>query len=110
MFSPKLINTVLVFSLLGTLSACGNSSTKHDTKSSKPDTSTIQSPGCFDQTLALDFIIQALPKSTGQAYKKAFCKYMSIEAPNGKHIELFAQSEISNDQLIRAHNILSFYL
>jgi hypothetical protein len=53
--------------------------------------------------------ITEIPDSMS-AYKHAYCKYTAVVAPNGKPIHIFAQNEISNDQLIFARDILAFYL
>lgn len=39
-----------------------------------------------------------------------FSRYTKIIAPNGKPIHIFAQSEVSDQQIIRARDILEFYL
>ncbi len=54
--------------------------------------------------------IKPLPDNTPAAYKKAYCKYTDIVAPNGKAIKFYAQDQISNEQMVRARRILEFYL
>ena len=54
--------------------------------------------------------ISALPSSSANPYKNNFCKYSSLTAPNGKKVHFYAQNLISNEQIVRAKNILSFYL
>ena len=44
------------------------------------------------------------------AYRQAYCKYVEIIAPNGKPINIFAQNEISNAQLLYARDLLTFYI
>ena len=39
-----------------------------------------------------------------------FSRYSKVVAPNGKPIHIFAQSEVSDQQIIRARDILGFYL
>lgn len=56
------------------------------------------------------FGIDRLPASAAPAYVENFCKYTKIDTPNGKPIHFYAQSEISNEQMIRARSILQFYL
>ncbi len=56
-----------------------------------------------------DFGITEIPESMS-AYKQAYCKYSKVVAPNGKPIHIFAQNEISNNQLIFARDLLAFYL
>ncbi|NNE35322.1 MAG: hypothetical protein HKN13_08805 [Rhodothermales bacterium] len=53
--------------------------------------------------------IQAIPDEL-QNYRQLYCKYTEIGAPNGKPIRIFAQNEISNEQLLYARSLLEFYL
>jgi len=48
--------------------------------------------------------------SLGFKYRAIFSKYLSYRAPNNKPIYILAQNKITDEQLIRAYNILSFYL
>lgn len=43
-------------------------------------------------------------------YCRLYCKYTEVLAPNGKPIYIFAQNEISNEQVLYARGILEFYL
>jgi hypothetical protein len=47
-----------------------------------------------------DLGIQPVPLQLQDSYGKIFCKYTEIIAPNGDPIRLFAQREISNDQML----------
>lgn len=46
----------------------------------------------------------------GGAYKAYYSKYISYVAPNGKPITIVAQDKVSDEQLLKAYNVLSFYL
>ena len=46
----------------------------------------------------------------GNKYKAHFDKYIQYIAPNGKPITILAQDKVSDEQLLKAYNILSFYL
>lgn len=43
-------------------------------------------------------------------YKEYYSKYLEYLAPNGKTILILAQNKINDEQLLKAYNILSFYL
>ncbi len=43
-------------------------------------------------------------------YKKYFDKFIQYKAPNGKYINIIAQDKVSDEQLLKAYNVLSFYL
>ena len=112
MLRSTLTVSVLLVSMVSLLSGCGSDSKRAGTNSQSVTSPTVP-PGssqCFDQRLASEYGIQALPETAGQAHKQAFCKYMAIDAPNGKPIAFFAQSGITDEQMIRAYNILNFYL
>ncbi len=44
------------------------------------------------------------------AYRSYFTKYMKYTAPNGKDILIVAQDQVTDEQLLKAYNQLSFYL
>lgn len=45
-----------------------------------------------------------------RVYRRNYHKYIDYKAPNGKPILLVANKAISDEQLLRAYNILDFYL
>lgn len=53
--------------------------------------------------------ITAIPDSLAR-YRQAYCKYTKIDTPNGKAIHIFAQNEISNEQMVFARDLLKFYI
>jgi len=123
MDTTKLVTSILVLSLAGVLAGCNDDKAKSsNTATSAPKvTAPTQTPStttpsqgnptaCFNAKLADEYGIKSIPEDKDEALKKTFCKYMAIQAPNGKEIEIVAQSDISDEQMIRAHNILSFYL
>lgn len=63
---------------------------------------------CLDD----DGLIVQTPNEDGYAQYLAqgFSRYTSIVSSNGGVIPLFAQDQVTDDQLIRARNILRFYL
>lgn len=48
--------------------------------------------------------------SLGKLYKKNYAKYIAYKAPNGKDINIVAQDKITDEQLLYAYNMLSFYI
>lgn len=55
-------------------------------------------------------IIQPTPSEYGPFINKGFDRYAEVIAPNGEPIRIFAQDEISEAQIIRARNLLRFFL
>ncbi|MDB1145292.1 MAG: hypothetical protein KGV48_003040 [Alcaligenaceae bacterium] len=43
-------------------------------------------------------------------YRPYYVKSLHYKAPNGKFIKLFAADKVSDEQLLKAYNVLSFYL
>jgi hypothetical protein len=54
--------------------------------------------------------ITTVPASMGSQYTNNFNRYTSISAPNGGKIHIVAQSLISNEQIVRARNVLQHFL
>jgi hypothetical protein len=108
----KLVGIGLVASLVfSLLTACGASDNKTDGKTDgNPNTTggtTVSGNECFS-TNSLG--INKLPESSTALYKTTFCKYLGLATPNGKSIGFYAQEKVTDEQLIRAQRILSFYL
>jgi len=117
MLSTRLVSSLVMLSLSAVMAGCKDDSSK--TASTMPSPVSTPSPAeplpiaptvCFNPELAKEYGITAIPTNKDIAMQNSFCKYMAIKAPNGKEIEIVAQSDISDEQLIRAHNILNFYL
>lgn len=51
-----------------------------------------------------------LPGDTPRVLRETFSKYTRIVAPNGRPIHFFAQAGVSDEQLVRAREVMSFYL
>ncbi|MEW5251450.1 hypothetical protein [Microbulbifer discodermiae] len=68
------------------------------------------SGGCVSTEFGRQFGISSVPAYTGHQYQSNFCKYIEFEAPNGGSIEIYAQNKITDEQMIRAYQILEFYL
>ncbi|MEL7219737.1 MAG: hypothetical protein AAGJ93_00380, partial [Bacteroidota bacterium] len=73
---------------------------------------------CMAQSLPDDIDISTspngvvpLPENVSNAWHNGgFVKYTKVTAPNGQAIHFVAQDEITDVQLVRARNILQFYL
>ena len=77
--------------------------------------------GCEDQpkklimpddinTSVTETRIVSIPSDVDPILVSIFSRYSKIIASNGKPIHIFAQSEVSDQQIIRARDILEFYL
>ncbi|OUS30346.1 hypothetical protein A9Q99_07400 [Gammaproteobacteria bacterium 45_16_T64] len=103
--------------MIALLSGCGGATSGNtscapgcSSSEASSDSSSGSTEACFDVKLGAEYGIKTIPSSADAKLKASFCKYIAIDAPNGKPIEIYAQSNISDEQLIRAHNILNFYL
>jgi hypothetical protein len=54
--------------------------------------------------------ISKVPESMSLYVRMYFDRYTSLTAPNGKSVSIIAQTQVSNEQMLRARNILSHYL
>lgn len=113
----KTINILPVAILAASLTACNsgggskNSSNDNLTTNNSGNNGSSAVSSCADAiTAGISVGITALPLDAAAQYKNAFCKYTKLTAPNGKPIHFYAQNRISNEQMIRARNILQFYL
>ncbi len=67
-------------------------------------------PDNFDISTSPNGVIP-LPSNAPAAYSNnGFVKYTKIQAPNGQAIHFVAQNQITDAQIVRARNILQFYL
>ncbi len=62
----------------------------------------------------VDYVsVQDIIKDTSgldDQYKKYYAKYIDYVAPNGKPIRIVAADKVTDEQLLKAYNVLSFYL
>ncbi len=76
----------------------------------------IQKPQTTTSTVSktvssqLSDIEKKIPDSLDSVYRKNFDRYTKVVAPNGKPIHIVAQNNISDEQILRAKNILMHYL
>jgi hypothetical protein len=77
----------------------------------EPDASAPLDIACPDALAAGAALgITPVPEDVPSAYGEIFCKYTEIIAPNGKPIRIFAEKEISNEQLVHARGVLGFFI
>lgn len=55
-------------------------------------------------------IENVIPSELNNLYKKHFNRYTKVTAPNGGIIHIVAQSDLSEDQIVRCRSILEHYL
>lgn len=109
--SSVLLLTLASASLL-VVSGCNSSSNKAASPVvvTKPDTKTTDDSGLSKATLALG--ITGVPSELVGTYSVArkFNRYTKHVAPNGKAIHIVAQDQVTDNQIVRARNILQHYL
>ncbi len=76
---------------------------------SKSLTSQQKAPSAIGQQEAA-LGIETVPTSLGDDYVDSFNRYTKIVAPNGQSIHILAQTQITNEQIVRARNVLEHYL
>lgn len=115
----KVIASLIVTILLGViLTGCGepsiaNSSSDSSTNSSQ-DTVISISEVEYENDQYVNYIdttdIKIDVESIDSKFKGNFSKYVQYMAPNGKPINIVTQDQVSDEQLLKAYNVLSFYL
>lgn len=112
--TPLIRNRMIRFWLLmaSTLALvnCGGSGSSVPSPLTQPPPVTPPSPPTSLGADAELLGIQAVPESAPQAFRDNYVKFTSLTAPNGGAISIYAQDQISNEQIARARNILAFYL
>ena len=66
----------------------------------------IMSNRTYDTALG----IETVPTSLGSAYVNNFDAYTKVITPNGGSIHIVAQTQVTNEQIIRSRNILEHFL
>jgi hypothetical protein len=81
------------------------------TTDSGSETTVEPSAACPDHLAAgAELGILAVPEELESTYGRIFCKYTQVIAPSGGPIRLFAQREVSNEQMLYARGVLELYL
>ncbi len=112
----KLLGLFSVAVLSTSLVACGvNSSETEKTSSENAEKVAAQKQSVrYVNANYVDYVqpsdIVKDTKNIGSKYKKYYVKYLDYMAPNGKPIRIVAANKVSDEQMLKAYNVLSFYL
>ncbi|PID87646.1 hypothetical protein CSB07_00490 [Candidatus Gracilibacteria bacterium] len=89
----------------------GNKIKTEKTENTKSD-NILKNTSKNSQTVSskLRDISTKIPDSLDSVYKNNFNRYTKVVAPNGNAIHIVAQDKISDEQILRARNILMHYL
>jgi hypothetical protein len=94
-------------SLIASLTLGCGAGSSDSTGGDPPDPSSL----CPDHlSSGAEFGIRPVADPLADSYGKIFCKYTEVIAPNGGAIRLFAQREVSNEQMLYSRGVLEFYL
>lgn len=94
----RFITLLSLATFLGVLISCNNT-----------DYKVAESLSNIDISLSPNKVVE-LPGSISPVIADIFTKYTRVEAPNGKAIHLLAQAEWTDDQIVKARNVLTFLL
>jgi hypothetical protein len=107
------ISNIFTITLLAsTLSACGSDSTTTQAPSTTPAPTSPAAPTTPTASSVNELGISAIPDSLKKTYTTAlkFDRLTKVETPNGGAINILAQDEITDNQMVRARNILQHFL
>jgi hypothetical protein len=110
------ISNIFTITLLaGALSACGGDSKTTSTSSTTPEPTTPTAPTKPTTPTAPqvnELGISAIPDTLKKTYtpRLKFDRFAKIKTPNGGAINILAQDEVTDNQIVRARNILQHYL
>lgn len=108
------MNNIFTITLLASaLSACGSDSTTTPASSSTPTETTATTSTPTPEAPSVNELgISAIPDSLKSTYTAAlkFDRLTKIATPNGSVINILAQDEVTDNQIVRARNILQHYL
>ncbi len=90
-------------------SATASSSAATRQASSDTNPTGVVSNGNYVHYVGVRDIVKDVSSLDG-ALKKYYVKYLDYVAPNGKPIRLVAADKVTDEQLLKAYNVLSFYL
>lgn len=105
-------NFFLLISAISILVGCNSNSSPKTTTTgtTTPDSGNDGSTDLSAETLALG--ITDVPASLNDKYTKAldFNRYTNVDTPNGKTIHIIAQSQVTDNQIVRSRSILEHFL
>lgn len=110
----SLLACALILTACGGGSTSGKKSEDNVTTVTKPDTSKPDaSKPDTSSVAALSTVLKSSSAkniANGKYFDAGFTRSLKLTTPNGGSIMIYAQNRISEQQLIRAKNVLSFYL
>lgn len=96
---------VAVVAVAATLTGCHTpSGSSAESSHSAPATAVNTAQGSASRG------IQAIPEVLSSYRDHGFVSYLPYRTPNGGSIHIVAQNQITDDQMVRSHNILAHYL
>ncbi|MCH4886547.1 hypothetical protein EZV73_03155 [Acidaminobacter sp. JC074] len=95
--------------ILGLLMGCSQ-----NTKIKQAEAEPVEKVIVYENENYVDYIdtsdIKTDVESINKKFKGIFSKYVQYKAPNGKTITIIAQDQVTDEQVLKAYNVLSFYL
>ncbi|WFD11770.1 hypothetical protein [Tepidibacter hydrothermalis] len=107
----KILIKIICAALLCTGCTANNSSVSgaiHEEENNTKKHIEVSNPN-YKEYISTKDIIRDTSK-LGGVYKKYYSKYIQYVAPNGKTITIAAQDKVTDEQILKAYNQLSFYL
>ncbi len=107
----KTISIILILILALSLGACGKEKSQEKAKTHQgkaKEKVVFENPNYIDYVDEEDIVRDS--SQLGDEYSKYYDKYLEYTAPNGKAILLVAADKVSDEQLLKAYNVLDFYL
>lgn len=103
------LNSIVLLTTISLVAGC-NSESKTAKTTPAPTIPTTPTAGLSAETLALR--ISNVPNNLMNTYSKAlkFNRYTKIDTPDGNAINIVAQDEVTDNQIVRSRNILQHYL
>ncbi len=111
----KILMAVLMFCILS-ITACTSDNNKEEQTATenKTENPISKEEKTFANKNYVDYVdtddIIKDKSKLGDDYNKYYAKYIDYIAPNGKAIKLVAADKVTDEQLLKAYNVLSFYL
>ncbi len=115
----KIVSFVLAAVLLLSVTACGSKESESKESDSKAETSEAaksvdKKEASYENKNYVNYVdtsdIVRDNSKLSDVNKKYYTKYIDYVAPNGKPIRIMAADKVTDEQMLKAYNVLSFYL
>ncbi len=111
----KVLGIAMILLMILGLVSCGNESSNNGTNTNTNNTAVEQKPQeSFENENYTRYVdetdIVRDTSSLSSNYSKYYDKYIPYFVPNGKAILIVAADKVSDEQMLKAYNILDFYL